>query len=170
VCDCHGMVADGALLRWLCHSKTSLLQPVSDVWMRLPGMHAERPLLLATCTTTCTMPNPQALAGPSTGLLTHQALPTDTHRQDQEGEPVADRGPCCRALVPELMDELRKAGMQHVMVVCGGIIPEQDYPALKAAGVAAIYGPGTRIPDAATEMLSIMMDGSSGSDSDDGKA
>ena len=48
-------------------------------------------------------------------------------------------------LVPQLIDELRAAGAEDVVVVCGGVIPPQDYDALHAAGVAAIFGPGTNI-------------------------
>lgn len=58
-----------------------------------------------------------------------------------------------RALVPELMKELKKQGMEHVLVVVGGIIPQEDWEGLKNAGVAAIYGPGTRVPSAALDML-----------------
>jgi methylmalonyl-CoA mutase len=42
------------------------------------------------------------------------------------------------------------------MVVCGGVIPPQDYPQLKADGVVAIYGPGTNIPVAAAEILGLI--------------
>lgn len=62
-----------------------------------------------------------------------------------------------RTLVPQLTEELRKQGMDNVMVVCGGIIPEQDHAELEAAGVAAIYGPGTRVPSAALDMLAKLM-------------
>ncbi len=49
-------------------------------------------------------------------------------------------------LVPQLIAELRKLGADDVLVVCGGVIPPQDYPKLTEAGVAAIFGPGTNIP------------------------
>jgi len=58
-----------------------------------------------------------------------------------------------RTLVPQLMKELRKQGATDVMVICGGIIPEQDHEMLKNEGVAAMYGPGTRVPTAALDML-----------------
>lgn len=61
-----------------------------------------------------------------------------------------------RTLVPELMKELRRHGLAHVHVVVGGIVPEADHAALRAAGVGAIYGPGTRIPTAAAEMLAAL--------------
>lgn len=62
-----------------------------------------------------------------------------------------------RALVPQLMEELRKQGMDDVLVVCGGIIPQQDHDALREVGVGAIYGPGTRVPSAAMDMLEKLM-------------
>ena len=58
-----------------------------------------------------------------------------------------------KTLVPELIDELKKQGADDIMVVCGGVIPPQDYDFLYAKGVAAIYGPGTNIPTAAAEIL-----------------
>ncbi|MCA0247353.1 MAG: methylmalonyl-CoA mutase, partial [Proteobacteria bacterium] len=61
-----------------------------------------------------------------------------------------------KTLVPQLIEELAKQGGQDVMVVVGGVIPAQDYDFLKDAGVAAIYGPGTNIPAAAAEILSIL--------------
>ncbi|KAG7666721.1 putative Methylmalonyl-CoA mutase, mitochondrial [Nannochloris sp. 'desiccata'] len=62
-----------------------------------------------------------------------------------------------RTLVPQLMNELRKQGANDVMVICGGIIPQQDHAMLENEGVAAIYGPGTRVPSAALDMLNILM-------------
>jgi len=58
-----------------------------------------------------------------------------------------------RSLVPQLMHELRKQGATDVMVICGGIIPQQDHEMLEKEGVAAMYGPGTRVPSAALDML-----------------
>jgi methylmalonyl-CoA mutase len=58
--------------------------------------------------------------------------------------------------VPQLIDELRKQGAEDIVVVCGGVIPPKDYPELRAAGVAAVYGPGTNIPEAAGEVLEIV--------------
>ena len=59
-------------------------------------------------------------------------------------------------LVPQLIAELKQQGAGDIVVVCGGVIPPKDYPALQAAGVAAIYGPGTNIPAAAGEVLEIL--------------
>jgi methylmalonyl-CoA mutase len=59
-------------------------------------------------------------------------------------------------LVPELVAELRKAGAGDVAVVCGGVIPAQDYPALEAAGVAAVFGPGTPVPVSAAKVIEVI--------------
>jgi methylmalonyl-CoA mutase len=61
-----------------------------------------------------------------------------------------------KTLVPQLIEELGKQNGSEVLVVVGGVIPAQDYDFLKGAGVAAIYGPGTNIPAAAAEILSIL--------------
>jgi methylmalonyl-CoA mutase len=61
-----------------------------------------------------------------------------------------------KTLVPQLLDALHAAGARDVLVVCGGVIPPQDHEFLKKAGVAAIYGPGTNIPQAAGEILGLI--------------
>ena len=61
-----------------------------------------------------------------------------------------------KTLVPQLISELKAAGAEDIMVVCGGVIPPQDYNELYAAGVAAVYGPGTNIPKAASEVLKLI--------------
>ena len=61
-----------------------------------------------------------------------------------------------KTLVPQLLDSLKKNGADEIIVVCGGVIPPKDYDALKAAGVAAVYGPGTNIPAAAVEVLNLI--------------
>jgi methylmalonyl-CoA mutase len=58
-----------------------------------------------------------------------------------------------KTLVPQLIEELKRLGGGDVVVVCGGVIPPQDYDMLRAAGVAAIFGPGTNIPAAARQVL-----------------
>ncbi len=58
-----------------------------------------------------------------------------------------------KTLIPELIDELKKRQADDILVVCGGVIPEQDYQFLYDAGVAAIFGPGTPIPDAASTTI-----------------
>jgi methylmalonyl-CoA mutase len=59
-------------------------------------------------------------------------------------------------LAPRLVEALRKAGANEIVVVCGGVIPAQDHPALKAAGVSAVFGPGTSIPRAALDVLDLI--------------
>ena len=61
-----------------------------------------------------------------------------------------------KTLVPELVGELKKAGAEHILVIVGGVIPQQDYDFLKAAGVRAIFGPGTNIPAAAKDILGLI--------------
>ncbi|VVJ24451.1 Methylmalonyl-CoA mutase large subunit [Amycolatopsis camponoti] len=57
------------------------------------------------------------------------------------------------SLVPALRHELAELGREDIMVVVGGVIPPQDYPALREAGAAAIFGPGTVLADAAIDLL-----------------
>jgi methylmalonyl-CoA mutase len=61
-----------------------------------------------------------------------------------------------KTLVPALIAALKAGGADDILVVCGGVIPPQDHDALRAAGVAAIYGPGTNIPLAASEILGLI--------------
>jgi methylmalonyl-CoA mutase len=61
-----------------------------------------------------------------------------------------------KTLVPDLIAALRKEGAGDILVVCGGVIPPQDYDALLEAGVSAVYGPGTNIPLAASEILGLI--------------
>ncbi len=56
-------------------------------------------------------------------------------------------------LVPLLREELAKLGREDILIVVGGVIPPQDYPALHAAGAAEIFGPGTVVADAAMRLL-----------------
>ncbi|KAJ2726417.1 hypothetical protein GGI07_000555 [Coemansia sp. Benny D115] len=58
-----------------------------------------------------------------------------------------------KTLVPQLVQELRKLGASDIQVIAGGVIPQQDYQYLYDHGCAAVYGPGTRIPDAAQDMM-----------------
>jgi methylmalonyl-CoA mutase len=58
-----------------------------------------------------------------------------------------------KTLLVQLVEELGKIGRSDIMVVVGGVIPPQDYDFLKQNGAAAVFGPGTFIPDAAREML-----------------
>jgi methylmalonyl-CoA mutase len=61
-----------------------------------------------------------------------------------------------KTLIPELITQLRKQGGDDILVVAGGVIPAQDYDELRAGGVAAIFGPGTNIPAAASEIVALL--------------
>ncbi len=62
-----------------------------------------------------------------------------------------------KTLVPQVIEELRKIGREDIMVVAGGVIPQQDYEFLYDAGVFGIFGPGTNISKAAQEILSLLI-------------
>ena len=55
-----------------------------------------------------------------------------------------------------MIDDLKAEGGGDILVVCGGVIPAQDYDFLKAKGVSAIFGPGTNVPEAAREIIDII--------------
>lgn len=61
-----------------------------------------------------------------------------------------------RTLAPKLIEALKSEGAGDILVICGGVIPQQDYDFLKKAGVKAIFGPGTNIPDAAQDILRLI--------------
>ncbi len=62
-----------------------------------------------------------------------------------------------KTLVPETISELKKLGREDILVIVGGVIPAQDYTFLYENGVAGIFGPGTVIPKAATQILEMMI-------------
>jgi methylmalonyl-CoA mutase len=62
-----------------------------------------------------------------------------------------------KTLVPEVISELKKLNRSDIMVVAGGVIPQQDYEYLYDAGVFGIYGPGTKIAKAAQEILNLLI-------------
>ncbi len=63
-----------------------------------------------------------------------------------------------KTLVPELIEELKNLGRQDIMVIAGGVIPQQDYDFLFKAGVFGVYGPGTKISKAAQEILGLLIE------------
>ncbi|RDD60204.1 methylmalonyl-CoA mutase [Ferruginivarius sediminum] len=77
-----------------------------------------------------------------------QAIENDVHVIGVSSQAAAHK-----TLVPQLLEELRKAGADDIIVVCGGVIPPQDYDTLLKLGVSAVYGPGTNIPHAASEII-----------------
>lgn len=62
-----------------------------------------------------------------------------------------------KTLVPQVIAELQKIGRDDIMVICGGVIPQQDYQFLYDAGVVGVFGPGTVISEAAIEILKILI-------------
>lgn len=63
-----------------------------------------------------------------------------------------------KTLVPQVIKELKALGRSDIMVIVGGVIPQQDYQFLFDAGAAAVFGPGTKISEAAIGLLEIMLD------------
>jgi len=61
-----------------------------------------------------------------------------------------------KTLVPILMKELKKLDAESIKVICGGVIPPNDYPFLEEIGVTKVFGPGTSIPDAALEIIKLL--------------
>jgi len=61
-----------------------------------------------------------------------------------------------KTLAPRLVQALKDRGAGDIVVICGGVIPQQDYDFLKKAGVRAIFGPGTNIPEAARNVLDLI--------------
>ena len=80
-----------------------------------------------------------------------QALESDVHVIG-----VSSQAAGHKTLVPELLKSLKKQGNKDILVVCGGVIPPQDYKFLKDKGVAAVYGPGTNIPKAADDIIQLI--------------
>ena len=79
--------------------------------------------------------------------VAQQAVDSDVHVVG-----VSSQAAGHKALVPDLVKELQKSGAGNMVVICGGVIPPQDHQFLYDAGVTAIFGPGTRIVDAAKEV------------------
>lgn len=77
-----------------------------------------------------------------------QALENDVHVVG-----VSSQAAGHKTLIPDLIKALKDAGADDIIVVCGGVIPKQDYDFLYNAGVKGIFGPGTAIPDSAREVL-----------------
>jgi methylmalonyl-CoA mutase len=63
-----------------------------------------------------------------------------------------------KTLVPQVIEELKKYGREDIMVIVGGVIPAQDYQFLFDAGAVAVFGPGTKISEAAISILEVLME------------
>ncbi|MFT7123193.1 MAG: methylmalonyl-CoA mutase [Parasphingorhabdus sp.] len=80
-----------------------------------------------------------------------QAIENDVHVVG-----VSSQAAGHKTLVPQLIKSLRAQGAEDIITICGGVIPPKDYEQLRADGVAAIFGPGTNIPEAAEDVLAII--------------
>jgi len=65
-----------------------------------------------------------------------------------------------KTLIPQVIGHLKKLGREDIMVIAGGVIPPQDYDFLYKAGVAAIFGPGTRVSEAGKKILEVLLESS----------
>jgi len=77
-----------------------------------------------------------------------QAIDADVHAVG-----ISTLGAGHKTLVPELIQKLNELGRRDIVVTVGGVIPPQDYQQLYDEGVKLIFGPGTRIPEAALQVL-----------------
>jgi methylmalonyl-CoA mutase len=80
-----------------------------------------------------------------------QAIENDVHIVG-----VSSQAAGHKTLVPQLIASLKAQGAEDIVVICGGVIPPKDYDQLRADGVAAIFGPGTNIPQAAEAILELI--------------
>jgi len=80
--------------------------------------------------------------------VARQAIENDVHAVG-----VSTQAGGHKTLVPQLIAALRASGGGDVLVVCGGVIPPQDYAFLREHGVSNVFGPGTQVPKAAREVL-----------------
>ncbi|MCC6642120.1 MAG: methylmalonyl-CoA mutase [Deltaproteobacteria bacterium] len=84
-------------------------------------------------------------------------IPSEAARQAIENDVhvvgVSSQAAGHRTLVPQLIAELRAQGAPEIVVVVGGVVPPKDYDFLEQAGAAAVFGPGTPVPEAATQVL-----------------
>ncbi len=63
-----------------------------------------------------------------------------------------------KTLVPQVIEALKNRGRQDIMIIVGGVVPKQDYDFLFEAGAVAVFGPGTKLSDAAIQILEILID------------
>lgn len=80
-----------------------------------------------------------------------QALDSDVHIVG-----VSTLAAAHRTLVPQLIDLLRERAAEHILVICGGVIPKQDHEALYEKGVKSIFGTGTPVPQAARKVIDLI--------------
>jgi len=87
----------------------------------------------------------------SSAEAARQAIDNDVHVVG-----VSSQAAGHKTLVPELIEALREEGADNIAVVVGGVIPPRDYDFLKESGVSAVFGPGTPIPEAASQVLEVL--------------
>ncbi|KJE89666.1 methylmalonyl Coenzyme A mutase [Capsaspora owczarzaki ATCC 30864] len=80
--------------------------------------------------------------------VARQAIDADVHVVGASSQAAGHK-----TLVPALIEALKKANRSDILVICGGVIPPQDYDFLYQAGVSAIFGPGTKVPVAARDVV-----------------
>ena len=80
-----------------------------------------------------------------------QAIENDVHILG-----VSTQAAAHKTLVPMLIEALKEQNAENILIVCGGIIPEQDIPELESLGVGAVFGPGTNIAKAALKVLDLI--------------
>ena len=85
------------------------------------------------------------------GEAARQAIENDVHVIG-----VSSQAAGHRTLIPALIQALAAEGAGDILVIAGGVIPQQDYAALREAGVAGIFGPGTPILTSAREVLGLL--------------
>ncbi len=83
--------------------------------------------------------------------VARQAIESDVHIVGVSSQTAGHK-----TLIPALIAALKQQGADDIIVIVGGVIPEQDYPFLYDAGVQGIFGPGTPIPDAASQILTVL--------------
>ena len=83
-----------------------------------------------------------------------QAVENDVHIMG-----ISSQAAGHRTLVPAVMEALKAADSENILVICGGVIPPGDYDMLYEHGVAAVFGPGTSIPDAARQIIALLSEG-----------
>ncbi len=81
----------------------------------------------------------------------HQAVENDVHVVGMSSLAAGHK-----TLLPQLVEELKKLGREDIIVICGGVIPAQDYDFLYEHGAAAIFGPGTKIPETGIKIMELI--------------
>ena len=84
--------------------------------------------------------------------VARQAIENDVHAVG-----VSSLAGAHKTLVPRLIEALRREGRDDILVVTGGVVPEQDYDALRASGCALIFGPGTPLASSAAELVELLL-------------